>query len=103
MFKALTHKRVAPAKFRNLDYSERNGYLKLFTFFNNPTMQIRYMRGVVRDIVHDPGRGAPLAKITFRDPYKFKQRTEYFVAVEGMHTGQVIYAGKKGTTSLFNT
>ena len=64
-------------------------------------MQIRYMRGVVRDIVHDPGRGAPLAKITFRDPYKFKQRTEYFVAVEGMHTGQVIYAGKKGTNPLF--
>lgn len=33
MFKALTHKRVAPAKFRNLDYSERNGYLKLFIAF----------------------------------------------------------------------
>ena len=57
---------------------------------------ISYVRGVVRDIVHDPGRGAPLAKVTFRDPYKFKQRTEYFVAVEGMHSGQVIYAGLKG-------
>ena len=31
MFKALTHKRIAPAKFRNLDYSEKNGYfLKLY-------------------------------------------------------------------------
>jgi large subunit ribosomal protein L8e len=46
--------------------------------------------------VHDPGRGAPLAKVVFRDPYKFKHRTEYFVAVEGLFTGQFIYAGSKG-------
>ena len=46
--------------------------------------------------MHDPGRGAPLAKVVFRDPYKFKHRTEYFVAVEGLFTGQFIYAGAKG-------
>jgi large subunit ribosomal protein L8e len=46
--------------------------------------------------VHDAGRGAPLAKVVFRDPYKFKHRTEYFVAVEGLFTGQFIYAGAKG-------
>jgi len=50
----------------------------------------------VRDIVHDSGRGAPLAKVMFRDPYRFKQRTEYFVGVEGMYTGQFVYAGVKG-------
>lgn len=50
----------------------------------------------MRDIVHDAGRGAPLAKVIFRDTYRYKQRTEYFVAVEGMYTGQFVYAGAKG-------
>ena len=27
----------------------------------------RYIKGIVKDIVHDPGRGAPLAKVVFRD------------------------------------
>ena len=55
-----------------------------------------YVKGVVKDIVHDPGRGAPLAKVVFRDTYRYKQRVEYFIAVEGMFTGQFIYAGSKG-------
>jgi ribosomal protein L2 len=50
----------------------------------------------VRDIIHDPGRGAPLARIVFRDPYRFKMRKETFVATEGMYTGQFVYCGKKG-------
>lgn len=53
-----------------------------------------------QDIVHDPGRGAPLAKVMFRDPYKYKMRTETFVASEGMYTGQFVYCGKKGTYVL---
>jgi large subunit ribosomal protein L8e len=52
--------------------------------------------------VHDPGRGAPLARVVFRDPYKYKQRTEYFVAVEGLHTGQFVYAGSKAALSVGN-
>ena len=27
----------------------------------------RYIKGIVKDIMHDPGRGAPLAKVVFRD------------------------------------
>ena len=54
------------------------------------------LQGVVRDIIHDPGRGAPLAKVVFRDPYRFKLRKETFVATEGMYTGQFVYCGKKG-------
>jgi len=50
----------------------------------------------VQDIIHDPGRGAPLAVVHFRDPYRFKTRKENFLAVEGMYTGQFIYCGKKG-------
>jgi len=80
-----THK-VAPARFRTLDYVERQGYVK----------------GVVKDIVHDPGRGAPLARVVFRDPYRYKMRSEYFVAVEGMYTGQFIYCGSKATLSVGN-
>merc|ERR1719484_213721 len=80
-----TH-RVAPARFRTLDYTERQGYIK----------------GVVMDIVHDPGRGAPLAKVAFRDTYRYKQRVEYFIAVEGMYTGQFVYAGNKASLSIGN-
>ena len=80
-----TH-RVAPCKLRKLDYIEKEGYIK----------------GVVKDIIHDPGRGAPLAKVVFRDPYRYKLRTEYFVAVEGMHTGQHIFCGKKAHIAVGN-
>jgi len=55
-----------------------------------------YIKGIVKDIIHDSGRGAPLAKVAFRDTYRFKQRVEYFIAVEGMYTGQFVYAGSKG-------
>ncbi len=56
----------------------------------------------MKKIVHDSGRGAPLAQVTFRDPYRYKQRTEYFVAVEGMYTGQFIYAGKTASLTVGN-
>merc|ERR1712166_1319652 len=86
VFAAHTHKRLAPAKFRTLDFAERQGYVK----------------GVIKDIVHDSGRGVPLAKVQFRDVYKYKLRTEYFVAVEGMYTGMVVYAGQKAALQVGN-
>ena len=52
VFMAHTHLRKGVPQFRALDYSERNGYVK----------------GVVREIIHDSGRGAPLARVTFRNP-----------------------------------
>ncbi len=51
---------------------------------------------LIQDIIHDPGRGAPLAVVHFRDPYRYKKRKELLVAAEGMYTGQFIYCGKKG-------
>ncbi|CDP20115.1 unnamed protein product [Coffea canephora] len=48
VFKSHTHHRKSPTRFRSLNFGERNGYLK----------------GVVTEIIHDPGRGALLA----RDP-----------------------------------
>ncbi|KAG0059184.1 60S ribosomal protein L8, partial [Podila epicladia] len=50
-----------------------------------------YIRGIVKEVIHDPGRGAPLAKVQFRDPYRYKMRTETFIATEGTYTGQFIY------------
>ena len=50
--------RKGAARLRAADYAERHGYIK----------------GVVKDIIHDPGRGAPLAIVEFRDPYKYVLR-----------------------------
>ena len=57
---------------------------------------------MVKEIIHDPGRGAPLAQVTFRDPYRYKTHTETFIANEGMYTGQFIYAGKNANLTIGN-
>jgi large subunit ribosomal protein L8e len=77
---------VPPLKLRALDYAERHGYI----------------RGVVKEIVHDPGRGAPLAKCAFRDPLRYRKNTELFIAAEGMYTGQFLYCGKKAALTIGN-
>jgi large subunit ribosomal protein L8e len=46
--------------------------------------------------------GAPLARVVFRDPYRYKLRTETFIATEGLHTGAFVYAGKKATLAVGN-
>ncbi|GME75540.1 unnamed protein product [[Candida] boidinii] len=86
IFVSHTRLRKGAAKLRSLDYSEKHGYI----------------RGVVKAIIHDPGRGAPLAKVAFRDPYKYKLREETFIANEGVYTGQFIYAGKKASLNIGN-
>ncbi|KAL2310410.1 hypothetical protein Nmel_002061 [Mimus melanotis] len=86
VFRAHVKHRKGPAKLRAVDFAERHGYIK----------------GIVKDIIHDPGRGAPLAKIAFRDPYRFKKRTELFIAAEGIHTGQFVYCGKKAQLNIGN-
>ena len=47
VFKSHNTHRKGAAKLRTLDAAERNGYVK----------------GVITDIIHDPGRGAPLARV----------------------------------------
>jgi large subunit ribosomal protein L8e len=86
IFKSHNKHRKGPAQLRRLDFAERNGYLK----------------GVVKSIFHDPGRGAPLARVAFRDPYRYRVRTENFIAAEGLHTGQFVYCGKKAALSVGN-
>mmetsp|Transcript_11775 Transcript_11775/g.20216 ORF Transcript_11775/g.20216 Transcript_11775/m.20216 type:complete len:264 (-) Transcript_11775:151-942(-) len=86
IFKAHVHKREGAARLRSLDFAERHGYIK----------------GIVKDIVHDSGRGAPLAKVEFRDPYRYRKSKELFVAAEGMYTGQFVYCGKKASLVVGN-
>lgn len=56
--------------------------------------QHSYIKGIVKDTIHDPGCSVPLAKVVFRDPYCFKKRTEMFITTEGIHTSQFMYCGK---------
>jgi large subunit ribosomal protein L8e len=83
-----THKfhRKGAAKLRTIDFAERHGYI----------------RGVIKEIIHDPGRGAPLGRVVFRDPYKYRLQKELFIIPEGTYTGQYIYCGKKADLSVGN-
>ncbi|XP_047992255.1 60S ribosomal protein L8-like isoform X2 [Leguminivora glycinivorella] len=86
VFVSHTNKRKGAPKLRSLDFAERHDYIK----------------GVVKDIIHDPGRGAPLAMIHFRDPYKLKICKELLIAPEGLCTGQLVFYGKKAALQIGN-
>ena len=86
IFKSHTKLKKAPCQMRKYDYAEKNGYVK----------------GVIRDIVHESGRGAPMAKVVFKNPYRFQKDTMSMVAVEGMYAGMFIYCGKKATLTIGN-
>lgn len=86
VFKSHNKHRKGAAKLRKIDYAERHGYI----------------RGVVSDVMHDPGRGAPLALVKFRNQYKFGTDKELIVAAEGMFTGQFIYCGRKASLNVGN-
>ncbi|KAF8821347.1 ribosomal protein RPL8 [Cardiosporidium cionae] len=86
VFTSHTSKRKGRARLRILDYCERQGYTK----------------GIIKDIIHDPGRGAPIARINFRDAYKYRVNKEMMIAVEGMHTDQFVYCGKSASFNVGN-
>jgi len=86
VFRSHNKHRKGAAKLRSIDFAERHGYLK----------------GVVKDIIHDPGRGAPLAVVHFRDSYRYKTRKELFIAAEGMYTGMFVYCGRKANLQIGN-
>ena len=80
VFRSHTSGRQGKAAYKRQDFAERHGYAK----------------GIVLDIIHDKGRGAPLARVQFKDAYRFKKTDSLLVAPEGLYTGQFVYAGKKG-------
>ncbi|RLI13173.1 50S ribosomal protein L2, partial [Candidatus Bathyarchaeota archaeon] len=81
-FRANTHRRVAPARYPALDSTWSGAGV---------------LKGLVRELVHDPGRGAPLALIELEDGREF-----YTVAVEGMYEGQIIEYGPGASNAIGN-
>eukprot|EP00658_Telonema_sp_P-2_P045952 TRINITY_DN33_c0_g1_i6.p1 TRINITY_DN33_c0_g1~~TRINITY_DN33_c0_g1_i6.p1 ORF type:complete len:213 (+),score=59.54 TRINITY_DN33_c0_g1_i6:60-698(+) len=86
IFRSHTRLRKGPVKLRNLDFAEKNGFIK----------------GVVKEIIHEPGRGAPLARVNFHNPRKYKLDKELLICSEGMYTGQFIFCGKKAALHMGN-
>jgi large subunit ribosomal protein L8e len=78
--------RKGPARLRKLDYAERNGYLK----------------GLITEVKHDPGRGAPVMTVRFRNPYRNQKDDEVVIAPEGIYQGQYLYFGKKAELAIGN-
>jgi len=81
-YRASTHKRVAAAQY--------------------PLMQIKdyvetLLEGVVEDLVHDSGRGTPLALIKFENG-----ETCYTIVAEGVHAKQRIQMGGKASVEVGN-
>jgi len=86
IFTAHTRLRKGPVRLRKIDFAEKEGYVK----------------GVVKSIVHESGRGAPIAKVQFQNAYRFQRDTELFVAAEGMHEGAFVYCGAKAQLAVGN-
>jgi len=82
-FRASTNKRVAPAQYPLA--VERKELLDTVT------------EGIVKDLVHDPGRGAPLALIRFKDG-----KTCHNVVPEGTFLGQQIQMGGRAPVDVGN-
>jgi len=70
----------------HLTFAEREGYIK----------------GVVKDIMHESGRGAPLAKVQYKDAYNYRKKNVFISACEGMYTGQFVYNGLKAGLAIGN-
>lgn len=82
VFTAPTHKRVAPAKYPNLS-----------------TIGIidKVLKGQILELLHDPGRGAPLAYVELETGERF-----HTLAVEGLREGQIIEVGGKASVNVGN-
>ena len=85
VFTSHTKRRIGAVKMHALDYAEREGYVK----------------GVVKNIVHEAGRGAPVAKMQFKNAYTYKKDDVLMTAPEGMYTGQFVFQGKKGKSLAY--
>jgi large subunit ribosomal protein L2 len=82
-YRASTHKRVAPAR-----------YPVAITLQESFEASIN---GVIEALVHDPGRGAPLAFVRFENG-----ETCYTITSEGVHEGQQISLGGKAPAEVGN-
>ncbi len=77
LFRSPSHMRIAPIKYP-------------------PPINVA-KRGVVMEILHEPGRSAPIALIKLDDGSEF-----YNIAVEGLKVGQIIEIGANASPSIGN-
>jgi large subunit ribosomal protein L2 len=82
-FRASTHKRVAPSQYP-------------LTMATKEYFEAA-IQGVIEELVHDSGRGAPLALIRFENGEKC-----YTVIPEGVYVGQKIQIGGKASVEVGN-
>lgn len=82
-FRASTHKRVAPAQYPIIEAKKEHAE--------------KALKGIIEDLVHDPGRGTPLALIRFEKGGKC-----YNTVPEGIHLGQQIQMGEKAPAEVGN-
>jgi large subunit ribosomal protein L2 len=80
-FQAATHKRVAPAKYPNPQKEKLESVIT----------------GQVQQLMHDPGRGSPLALIELEDG-----ETYYSVVPEGVIEGQNVELGVQASVKIGN-
>jgi large subunit ribosomal protein L2 len=80
-FRASTHKRVAPVQYPSLSTTEQKGVVQ----------------GEVTDIVHDPGRGSPMAAVKLENG-----ETYYSVVPEGVYEGQPTQIGDEAAVDIGN-
>ena len=73
-------KRVGPVRYRP---------------YNPQEFKEKVLVGYVKELMHDPGRGAPVARVVFEDGVEM-----LMVAVEGMAVGQKIYYGENAPLVL---
>ncbi len=80
-FRASTHKRIAPVQYPSVSTTEQQGVLQ----------------GTVTDIIHDPGRGSPMAAVKLENG-----ETYYSVVPEGVYEGQPTQIGDEAAVDIGN-
>lgn len=78
VFKSPSHIRIGPAKYPQLDSTAS-------------------FKGRVVELIHDPGRWVPLAKVVLENGVEF-----FAPAVEGMYVGQIVQLGPQASISNGN-
>lgn len=80
VFRASTHKRVAPVRYPSIQKIGKET-----------------LKGKIERLIHEPGRGAPIAFIRCENGMTF-----YNVASEGVYEGQTVYIGKDSPLAIGN-
>lgn len=82
VFRSPSWKHEGPARYRQLDLK---------------SLYAKTIEGTVIELLHDPGRGCPLARVKFVDGVEM-----LMVAPEGLAVGQKIYYGAKAPINVGN-